>query len=245
MDGQSARFYETIDEEKYVDYFEPMRKAQYARALSKLDTVPAGTLLDVGASYGWMVQVALQQGFDAYGIEPGDAVPGVDCASRIERVSLEDFAPNGRRFDVVTIWHALEHIRDPAAALHKIRALLNDDGILLVAVPNADGRLFRAAEWLRRRAGYAKLTSELFYFHNPNMHYHYFTPRSLTDLLEGCGFDRITTTVTEAIDWRRSYRRAGSALTATALRLLGPVVAASRFTAAENLIALARPATPS
>jgi hypothetical protein len=94
---------------------------------------------------------------------------------------------------------------------------------------------------LGRRVGQKKLIADLFYFHNPNMHYHYFTPRSLALLLKRCGFGSVTSYAMEAIDWRHSYRRAGSSLMRVALQVMGPLVAASRFKGRENLIAIANP----
>jgi SAM-dependent methyltransferase len=46
-------------------------------------------------------------------------------------------------FDVITMWHALEHVPDPAGVLRAARQLLTADGQLLVAVPNIDSLAFR------------------------------------------------------------------------------------------------------
>jgi 2-polyprenyl-3-methyl-5-hydroxy-6-metoxy-1,4-benzoquinol methylase len=237
-EGQAARFYETIDESSYTSYFEDMRKAHYRRVLGEAGIARGSSLLDVGASYGWMVEVALELGFDAHGIEPGEAQVDPAIAARIERTTLESFDPHGRRFGVVTIWHALEHLRDPASALRKMSTLLEPNGRLIIAIPNAEGRMYRLAELLGRSVGYQRLLSELYYFHNPNMHYWYFGPQALERLVERCGMKCERVFTMEAFDWRTIHRRGATPAMRAALRAFGPVVAASRFTARENLIAI-------
>ncbi|CEN43621.1 hypothetical protein CCAN2_1060004 [Capnocytophaga canimorsus] len=41
-----------------------------------------------------------------------------------------------KSFDVITLWHVLEHIPDLENEIQKINSLLKEDGILIVAVPN-------------------------------------------------------------------------------------------------------------
>jgi hypothetical protein len=90
--GQEKLFYSTIDESKYVEYFEPFRKGQYRLVLQRAGLAPGSTLLDVGASYGWMVEVALELGYEAFGIEPGEAAVSDAIRARVTRSSLEDFS---------------------------------------------------------------------------------------------------------------------------------------------------------
>ena len=160
-------------------------------------------------------------------------------AGRIERAALEDFDPRGRHFDIVTIWHALEHLRDPASALRKMSTLLVPGGRLVIAIPNAEGRMYRLAETLGRAIGYKRLLTELYYFHNPNMHYYYFGPQALRELVERCGMKCEQIFTMEAFDWRTIHRRGATPTKRAILRALGPLVAVSRFTARENLIAVA------
>jgi len=236
-----TQFYATIDEEKYIAYFEPMRKAHYRYVLRKLDSTPGTSLLDVGASYGWMVEVALELGFDAYGIEPGAVEAEPSLRSRIQRTTLDDYSAGGKQFDVVTIWHALEHFREPSGALNSIRTILKDSGVLVIAVPNAAGRLYWAADMLAR-TGYKQLLNELYYFHSASMqHYYYLNPQSLKLLLDGSGFSCDSVFAMESLDWTTIYKRTNRTLTRVALKALGPLIAATRFTATENLVVIARP----
>jgi SAM-dependent methyltransferase len=238
---QERLFYETIDEQAYVRYFEPFRKRQYRQVLRGLG-LPAGcSHLDVGASYGWMVEVGLELGLDSLGIEPGEAAARPDVRSRIVRTSLADYAARAdRRFDLVTIWHVLEHLPEPAEAMSQMRRLLKDDGRLVVAVPNAEGNMDRAALMLRRVLGSSRLMNELWYFHNANMHFFYYTPLALATLLRRAGLAQEAGYVMEAFDWRTIHQRAAGTVRRKLLQAAGPLIGASRLTGRENLIALAR-----
>ena len=53
--------------------------------------------------------------------------------------------PGGVQFDCITLWHSLEHLRDPLEILRSVRKRLSPHGVLLVAVPDFGGiqsRLF-------------------------------------------------------------------------------------------------------
>jgi len=77
--------------------------------------------------------------------------------------------------DVVTVFHILEHITDPICFLHKIHGLLNENGILIVEVPNLDDVLVNLPSY-----------GEFYY---QNAHCTYFTPETLKLLVRRCGFD--------------------------------------------------------
>src|SRR5205823_4832479 len=68
----SSQFYDTIDAGAYRTYLEPFRSVQYRNALAaiKPPAVARRSLVDVGASFGWLVRVARELGWDATGIEP-------------------------------------------------------------------------------------------------------------------------------------------------------------------------------
>lgn len=237
---QASLFYTTIDEQKYVRYFEPFRKRQYAEVLERLHLVPGITHLDIGASYGWMVEVGVALGFDSLGVEPGNApVRSQAIQKRIVQASLEHYtATLGPRFDLVTMWHVLEHLPNPEQAVQCIRRLLDDHGRLLIAVPNAEGRLYRVGLALQRGLRRPELMDNLWYFHNPNMHYYYYTPVALAKLMERCGFRQQFSFTMEAFDWTTIHQRADGRLSRTALRVLGPLIGLSGFTRRENLIAV-------
>lgn len=111
--------------------------------LHKIQPYLAGRtrMLDVGSGGGEFLYLMHTRGLDAQGIEPNE---GYGAYSRREyglNVSL-GFAQNhdypSGSFDLVTMWHVLEHTDDPAAVLRKIRGWLKDDGLLVVEVPNVE-----------------------------------------------------------------------------------------------------------
>ena len=55
---------------------------------------------------------------------------GVDCVESIEDINVES------KFDVITLWHVLEHFPDYEASLTDLKSRLNKGGILVIAVPN-------------------------------------------------------------------------------------------------------------
>ena len=98
-------------------------------------------ILDAGAGGGEVVYVLRKLGFDASGLEPDEqyarhAREVLDVPVATGFVQDTTF-PSGS-FDVVTMYHALEHVEDPAAILSRLRSWSADDGVLLVEVPNVE-----------------------------------------------------------------------------------------------------------
>ena len=78
-------------------------------------------------------------------------------------------------FDIITFWHVLEHLPDPARALQRTADLLRPGGIVLVSLPAVDS--LQAA--LFRRHWYG--------FDDVPRHLHHFSSDSLKLLLDSCG----------------------------------------------------------
>jgi SAM-dependent methyltransferase len=98
-------------------------------------------VLDAGAGGGEVVYVLRRHGFDASGLEPDEqyarhAREALDVPVATGFVQDATF-PSGS-FDVVTMYHALEHVEDPAAILSRLRSWMADEGLLLIEVPNVE-----------------------------------------------------------------------------------------------------------
>ena len=98
-------------------------------------------ILDAGAGGGEVVYVLRKRGFDACGLEPDEAYARharVVLGVPVDTGFVQDAVYPAGRFDVITMYHALEHVEDPSAILHRLRGWIADAGVLLIEVPNVE-----------------------------------------------------------------------------------------------------------
>ena len=100
-------------------------------AESKIHT---GNILDIGAGGGEFTYLSQKTGFESQGIEPNVgyseyAKKEYDCD--IRQGELDDVEG---KYDVITIFHVLEHLPSPIKAFERLHHLLQEDGILFVEV---------------------------------------------------------------------------------------------------------------
>ena len=94
-----------------------------------------GSLLDVGAGTGEFLKVAKEKGWSVQGMEPNKNACSLASEKGIElRSSLNDF--QGNQFDVVSLWHVLEHIPNLEETVIRLSDLVKPNGTLIIAVPN-------------------------------------------------------------------------------------------------------------
>jgi len=93
------------------------------------------SLLDVGAGTGDFLFAASQKGWTIAGVEPNWGARGK--ASEKEVNLSEDLeSVMGRKYKVITLWHVLEHLPDLENQILKIMSILEEEGTIVVAVPN-------------------------------------------------------------------------------------------------------------
>lgn len=99
---------------------------------------PAARVLDVGCGRGAALRSLLDAGCEVHGFEVSTAaVAGIDARIRTRIApSLAEAGFEPASFDMVILWHVLEHVADPRALLAEIARLLRPGGVLIVAVPN-------------------------------------------------------------------------------------------------------------
>jgi 2-polyprenyl-3-methyl-5-hydroxy-6-metoxy-1,4-benzoquinol methylase len=93
------------------------------------------SLLDVGAGTGDFLWVAEKQGWKISGVEPSQLAKHKAKEKGLELYADLDQLPQ-QKFDVITLWHVLEHLPDLDRQISKLIGLLSDSGTLVVAVPN-------------------------------------------------------------------------------------------------------------
>jgi SAM-dependent methyltransferase len=102
---------------------------------------PGDRILDAGAGGGEVVSVLRKLGLDAIGLEPDEQYARharEALAVPVTTGFVQDATFAAGRFDVVTMYHALEHVEDPAAILSRLRSWMVDRGVLLIEVPNVE-----------------------------------------------------------------------------------------------------------
>lgn len=119
-----------------IDWFQAHRARLAAKFMPR-----GGSVLDVGCGNGGFLINMKKMGFHAQGTEWSQ-----HSASRIPREEnitvhvgdLVDLNLPPRSFDLITMWHVLEHVHQPDRTLHKIHELLKPGGGVLLALPNAE-----------------------------------------------------------------------------------------------------------
>ncbi|MBW8242611.1 class I SAM-dependent methyltransferase [Muricauda oceani] len=92
-------------------------------------------LLDLGAGTGDFLIAAQNSGFQVSGVEPSSKArklaeqKGIQLSSSLEDVS-------GQKFQAITLWHVLEHLPNLDDQIKTLVNLLEENGILVIAVPN-------------------------------------------------------------------------------------------------------------
>ncbi|OAH99118.1 methyltransferase type 11 [Methylomonas methanica] len=99
------------------------------------------TMLDVGTGGGEFAYLIKTLGHDLHGIEPNKGYGQYSAAQydlNLQFGFIQDAQFEESSFDLITIWHVLEHTEDPFFVLGKLRSLLKPDGVLVVEVPNIE-----------------------------------------------------------------------------------------------------------
>jgi 2-polyprenyl-3-methyl-5-hydroxy-6-metoxy-1,4-benzoquinol methylase len=102
----------------------------------------AAHLLDIGCGTGEFLAAMKVGGWQVEGLERDERA--ASWARRYYEIpvstgSVEQLAASTQQYDVITLWHVLEHLYDPGRALKIIAGRLRENGWLLIAVPNING----------------------------------------------------------------------------------------------------------
>ena len=112
-------------------------------------------VLDVGCGTGGFLEFARANGFDVYGFDASaaqaafarerfntvrHAASALEYLGKLERGEL--------RFDLITLWDVIEHLRDPIPFVEGLSQALTPDGLLFVSTPNATAMLWKS--WVNK-----------------------------------------------------------------------------------------------
>jgi len=146
------------------------------KLIEKNTGMKSGTILDTGSGIGSFVNEMKQHGWEVTGLEPdADARKVAKDKNDLELADISHFyrLPAGR-FDVITLWHVLEHVHNLSGYIQQLKKLLHDKGKLFIAIPN-----YTSAD--------AKVYSEYWAAYDVPRHLYHFSPRSMQILMERNG----------------------------------------------------------
>ncbi|HYG22675.1 MAG TPA: class I SAM-dependent methyltransferase [Verrucomicrobiae bacterium] len=98
-------------------------------------------VLDVGCGRGLLLDAFRRRGWETEGTEFSDAAASYARAVLGLNVHIGELSALqlSEKFDAVTLWHVLEHVRDPSAILSEVNGLLKPGGVVLIGIPNFGG----------------------------------------------------------------------------------------------------------
>jgi SAM-dependent methyltransferase len=135
-----------------------------------------GAILDVGCGTGEFLAGMKSAGWAVQGLEPDEGAR--TQASAITGTTIgepEDLFSLSQKYDVITMWHVLEHVHRLHEYLDRFQELLAEGGVILIAVPNYTST--DATHYQEHWAAY-----------DVPRHLYHFSPKSIDHLMAGHGF---------------------------------------------------------
>ena len=124
-------------------------------------------LLDLGCGTGDFLVYCKEKGWQVSGLEPDP-----NARKRAQEKGLENVQDSSalfslnERFGVITMWHVMEHVSDLNGYMQKLNELLDENGRLIIAVPNPDS--YDAQKYRSHWAAY-DVPRHLFHFSKNNI----------------------------------------------------------------------------
>ena len=135
----------------------------------------SGKLLDIGGGQGEFCNYMKNSGWDVLLQDNSELARDIAKNNGLDTIISLSSIDENEKFDVITMWHSLEHIHEIYKTMDLVKKLLDESGILLIAVPNIDAheQKYYKENWVP--------------FDAPRHLYH-FSPKSLKQFFYKFGF---------------------------------------------------------
>ena len=117
--------------------YQIVKNTTLKRKLKLIDSFKTSSknILDVGSGTGDFLKVCKNNSWSVFGVEPNLDARNIAAKKGITlQENLSEL--KNIQFDVITLWHVLEHVEDLSAYISILNKLLCKDGKLVIAVPN-------------------------------------------------------------------------------------------------------------
>lgn len=94
------------------------------------------SVLDIGSGTGDFLMACKQNGWSIDGVEPNNNANKETRKKTFTEISKDISELGKKQFDVITMWHVLEHVPNLNEYISILKKILKPDGVLVVAVPN-------------------------------------------------------------------------------------------------------------
>ena len=149
---------------------------QKLKLINDLGEKSSKRLLDIGCGTGMFLKTCKQSGWKTKGTEPDENTRQAAVETSGSEIAADFLnAYSDEQFDVITMWHVLEHVHLLKETIEKLYANLTANGRLVIAVPNADS--YDAKQFKENWAAY-----------DLPRHLYHFTPKTLMQLFNKFGF---------------------------------------------------------
>lgn len=119
-------------------YVRKLTLSHKLQLIEKVNTNSAKHLLDIGCGTGYFLQYAQIKGWTIAGYEP-DETARKAAEHKINAKIATDLKEFGsKKFDVITLWHVLEHVHSLNETVEFLKHHLSDSGKIVIAVPNIE-----------------------------------------------------------------------------------------------------------
>lgn len=177
--GKAAFSY--IDERQNEPASRVVWKARMKRLAKRDRSGGKKYFLDVGCSFGGLMQVAKESGYEPFGAEvsrySGDYAAGRFGRKNVFIGNIETLKLPKNRFSAVTMIEVIEHLFRPREALKNIHRSMRKGGVLLVQTADMAGLQ-------------AALGGKRYHYYLPG-HLSYFTGKNISRLLKETGFSKV------------------------------------------------------
>lgn len=140
-----GKYYESVDYISHTDSKRSLFEKAYhfvktIALKNKLNLINSlqpnkGSILDIGAGTGDFLSVAKENGWHTIGVEPSEKAKAIAKKKGVSFVGATSELDN-YSFDVISMWHVLEHVPNLENQIKELKRLLKPNGTLIIAVPN-------------------------------------------------------------------------------------------------------------